>query len=91
MSGVIMTNLSDPIRAAINSALHNAERDGCVFDVYTAAVAICETFPDEQIPIDSLVDAMIAHLGSIQAVEISPPESSVEMQLLGDAVSAKAP
>lgn len=79
-----MTNLPEPIRSAINNALHKSQQDGAVFDVYGAAIEICEAFPDAQVPIDDLVDAMIGNLSGIQAVEISPPALMIELSFLID-------
>jgi hypothetical protein len=74
-----MTNLPDEIQAAIHNALHHAQQDGNLFDVYEAAFEISEAFPDAQVSIENLVDSMVAHLGGIQAAEISPPALVIEI------------
>ena len=74
-----MTNFPSPIQSAITNALHQAQQDGGVFDAYSAAIKICETFLDGPVSIDSVIDAMIAKLGCIQAVEISPPAMMIDV------------
>ena len=76
---------SDIMLSEIRKALHEAEASGEVFDVYSSATRIRERFPDEVTTTDQLVNLMIQGLGSISAIELSPPSLLVEIILPAEA------
>ena len=78
-------HLSDMVLREIRKVLHEAEASGDVFDVYSSAIKIRERFPDEVASTDQLVNLMIQGLGSIPAIEISPPSLVIEIILPAEA------
>jgi hypothetical protein len=72
---------SDIMLSEIRKALHEAEASGEVFDVYSSATKIRERFPDEVTTTDELVNLMLQGLGSIPAIELSPPSLLIEIIL----------
>ena len=77
--------LPDIVLHEIRKVLHEAEASGDVLDVYSSAIKIRECFPDEVASTDQLVDLMIQGLGSIQAIELSPPSLVIEIILPAEA------
>ena len=82
-----MAKFPAEMRLALNKTVHEAQRDGLIFEAYEAAIRIREGFPDVAVTTDELVDYMIARLGSNQPVMISPPAVTIELVISPEAGS----
>jgi hypothetical protein len=85
------TPLPEEVRLAINKAIQDAHNNGTVLDAYGVAERILQQFPTADYLLTDIVDWIIEHRPSIEAIELSPPALILEIILPAEAdLDAKA-